>query len=160
MGGASLLLDLPADLTAEIWAPILLTDPQAVLRMETASKQLKQRLLLVNLLARFMILNKQQAANSQACSAVLMEAHRRLARTGSLSRPEYLTLCRAVGACKVAAKHVMRVRQRVLKRDGHVLPALHQSSFKEISVKSEETYSSGYQTYQRLLLGIRALVTS
>ena len=113
----------------------------------------------MNLLARVMILNKQQLANSLACSDLLTEANQRLAYAHSLSRPEYLTLCRGVGACQVGAKHLMRVRQKVLKRYGHMMPAAHQSTLRNILADSEQSYLSGYELYQRLLRNIRALVS-
>ena len=158
MGNPSLLLDLPIELMMKIWLPITIADPRAVLRLETASKQVQHRLQGITLLARCMILNEQRFSNFQTCARVMLEANQRMADGGFMTRPEYLTLCRALDASQLAAERLTGIYQQLLERDTPLLTAAYQSRVKKAFVGCEQTQASGYEACRQVLHDLRAQV--
>ena len=160
MGTPSLLLDLPVDLAVMIWAPIVSADPWAVLRMETTSKAFQNRLQIIGFFARAMILNKRQLANFRVGTTALLEAERRLADTGSTSRPDYLALSRAVGSCQVAARRLSRIRLKLYERQRGCGAAELLDAMRELDDGMQQDVWAGFRSLKQRLQDLRAQVAA
>ena len=116
------------------------------------SRDLRFQLQPLAVLCRTFISWQQQEALDSADVAELSAAAR---REQPLSRAEYLTLCRSVGARQVSMRNHTRMRQTMLKRAVHLLP--EQVGFRlEIESALQEYSSHRWATMQMCLQYARA----
>ena len=143
MRRACLIADLPDELMLKIWLPLVAADPLAVLRLETTSKHVRQRLQCVALACRCSILQQQQQGVTRACLGTVAEIINTALQKGvQLDRLEYLTLRRAVGACELSGRQKSRARKSVLRQLAHTVSAVELQRCTKLEAKCQEQISA------------------